>query len=374
MNSKSDIELFDVAIEPWVPGAIQKIKKYCAEGANPNLICMGASTTRGPVQKGLTLLTHSIHNGASRAVESLLEGGADPNLKDMLGWTPWMASSTAFDKRERIQTLLKEYGVVTEGGHIGELCSAIFDGDLNTAQAALSSPDDLQVLSTFRVDLIGHQIRNKQIEMLTYLLESGMPYDANQLYSAVRHQYTPAVEVLLAQGIHPDRSGDDETILMLAASLGNMDIVQLLVKAGADVHRYAFDNIEWTAFFMAKKAKHKEVAKWLKSQMSKKFITKQKELAASRNPKFLNLYKNTLSAEGLSTDDIVNVLERWDQRFGIKVKRSDSCSLSLQFEALPENLEAFWSEVIDFCPDIDDDKDAFLHQLETKKSIGLWWD
>ncbi|RBP48814.1 ankyrin repeat domain-containing protein [Arenicella xantha] len=290
MNSKSDIELFDVAIEPWIPGAIQKIKKYCTEGANPNLVCMNASTTRGPVTKGLTLLTHSVHEGA------------------------------------------------------------------------------------FRVDLVGHQIRNKQLSMLTYLFENGMPYDVSKLSSAVRQQYIPAVELLLAQGIDPDRPDDDETMLMLAASLGNMDIVKMLVKAGADVHRYAFDNIEWTASFVANKAKHKDVAKWLKSQMSKEFFAKQKEVVASRNPKFRNLYKNATSAEDLSTDDIVNKLEQWDKRFGIKVKKSDGCSLSILFEALPENIEEFWDEVIDLCPDIDDNNKAVLHQLETKKSIGLWWD
>ncbi len=375
MSKKANKALLNAVLEPRRPGAMKAIEEAIAAGADPDGICPDTSTSSGPVRGGSTLLTHSIEQWSSKAAQKLLECGADPSLEDENGWTPWMASTLVdASKRSKIQAMLEEHGADKRGEHIGELAQAIASGNADAAEALIQSDNDLKVLATFRVDLVGHQIRTGNAPMLKFLLRAGMEASSTNFLNAIRNRNPAAVDVLLQCGFPPETSGDVETPLMTAAGMGEKKIVQRLVEGGADVNRSADDDGEWTPSFYARQAGHDEVADWLQSRMDKGVLDKQAEIDAGRDPRFALLYERATAGESVSTDELVAALAAWDERFGVTVRDASGDSVSLEFEALPKDLDGFVAAVIELCPDAIDGKKELTAELRKSKTLFLWWD
>ena len=182
MYTPLDQKLFDAVLDPYAPDAIDTIKRALAEGANPNLICEDASSTSGYLRGGLSLLVYAIQDADLKLIRALLAAGADVNLKDQLGWTPWVASLLAPDYKQKIQTLLLENGAVKHSKHVAQLCHAIYEGDVALVKESFKTKEDLQLLSNFRVDLVQKNISDKHNEMLSFLFDNGMPCNASYLY------------------------------------------------------------------------------------------------------------------------------------------------------------------------------------------------
>lgn len=375
MTKQADKKLLRAVLEPRAQGALRQIADACAAGADPDAITPETSTASGYVRPGSTLLTHAVHDSSSKAVQKLLECGADPNLQDQNGWTPWMASTLVDgSKRDRIQESLLQYGAQKVGEHIGRLIRAIFDGDLEQASELIQSEQDIKVLSNFRVDLVDSQLASHNSPMLQFLLERNMTPTSSHLLNAVRTGNPEAVDLLLRFGVPPERPGDNETLLMTAAAIGDLTIVKKLVEAGADVNRSDPDNIEWTASFYAKKAGRTDVANWLAGQMSGKLVDEQNQRMEARNPKFRILYEKATSGEGLSTDGIVEVLGKWDEHYGIVVKAAGKDSVTIAFSTLPPDIDVLVEQIVAFCPDVCEDVSALQKELIESGILGLWWD
>ncbi|MGI9271443.1 MAG: ankyrin repeat domain-containing protein [Woeseiaceae bacterium] len=375
MPKGSDKKLLRAVLEPRKQGALKQIADACAAGADPNRICPETSTSNGYVRGGSTLLTQAISDWSSKAVAKLLECGADPNLVDRNGWTPWMASTLVDEsKRDRIQKSLTEYGASTDGEHIGRLARAIADGDVDQATKLTETDQDLQVLSSFRVDLVGHQISTDNPKMLEFLLQRGMTPSSTNRTNAVRFSKFEAVDVLLRYGMAPEDPEGNETPLMTAAALGDIKVVQRLVEAGADVNRSADGNSEWTASFYARKAGHTEVAEWLTARMNEELLSEQDQAMAGRNPKYRSLYEHATASEEMSTDEIVASLTQWDEKYGVTVLDAEDDRVVFSLSSLPENIDAFLDEVIAICPDASEHKGALQEELKKNRAVGLWWD
>lgn len=374
-RTAADERLLQAVLAPRRPGAIRQIADACAAGADPNGLIPEACDAPGPVRVGSTLLTQAIQDDALRAIEQLLEQGASPNLADDNGWTPWMASTLAAEsKRARIQALLLEHGADRDGEHIGELARAIYAGDLDRAAAAIDLHSDLHILAGYRVDLLGHQILHANLDMLEWLLEQGMPCDSAHLISAIRSDDLQAVDQLLRHGVAPEQQSDNQTPLMLAAGMGALAIVQRLVEAGADVNRGMCGNIEWTAAFAARSAGYPDVADWLSLRMDTTLLEQQRRIMQTRNPKFRALYQQATASEYRSTDELVGLLEQWDQRYGIQIRDVSRQSLGLELATVPEDMDAFLAELIDLCPDLVESQAALRQAVQKKRVLHLWWD
>lgn len=375
MSGKAQKELLRAVLEPRKPGALDRIAESCTKGADPDALCPETSTSMGPVSGGSTLLTHSIHTAASNVVSKLLECGASASLIDKNGWTPWMASTLCDEsKRRRIQEALSRHGADTGGEHIGDVARAIFAGNVEQAAALIENAGDLGVLATFRVDLVARQVSSGNTAMLELLLGNGMSPTSTHLSNAIRFRKLDVVDVLLRHGAATDHPGRSETHLMAAAGIGDLAIVKRLVAAGADVNRYAHDNVEWTAAFYARQAGHTDVADWLDAQLDTGLAREQAQITASRDPRFQLLYEKATASESLSTDDIVEFLARWDADFGVTILDAEADRLSFGVTSVPDDIERFVSEVLSLCPEASEWERDLRKRLAGDKTVDLWWD
>ncbi|MDJ0749594.1 MAG: DUF4253 domain-containing protein [Woeseiaceae bacterium] len=336
MNRKAAKTLLRAVLEPRRPGALQAIAHTIEVGADPNAVLPETSTSSGPVRRGSTLVDES--------------------------------------KRKRIQALLEEYGADRQGEHIGSLARAIVGGDVKQAESLVQSDSDLRVLATFRVDLVGHQIRGGNETMLELLLQRGMTSSSTHLLNAIRNRLPGAVDLLLRYGQRPERPDEDETPLMTAAGMGDMDMVRRLVEGGADVNRSADESGEWTPSFYARQSGHEEVARWLQARMNEAALRTKATIDAGRDPKYALLFARATAGDSLSTDDIVKTLVLWDERYGVAVLDATADSLSLEFEKLPKDMPELLEAVRTLCPDASDGEEELVAQLRADKTLSLWWD
>ena len=375
MAGKADRLLLKAVLEPRKPGAIKQIADACDRGADPNARCPETSTSAGPVAGGSTLLTHSVSTGAAKAVEALLDAGADPNLADANSWTPWMASTLVDEsKRKKIQEHLRARGADETGDHIGQLARAIVAGDLDSAIEHIADDRDLAVLGNFRVDLVGRQVSTGNLPMLEFLLSRGMHASSTNLANAIRDRNPDAVKCLLDHGVAPESPGKMETPLMVAADMGEMEIVEHLVDSGADVNRAEDDAGEWTPAFRARRAGHDDIADWLAERMDAEHLAGQQEIDAGRDPRYLPLYRKATGGDQVSTDDIVAFLERWHPVFGFEIIAAETDGFTVSLAEFGESADEFLSDLINLFPEYGDDVGRLKEGIEDSGTLSIWID
>ena len=67
-------------------------------------------------------------------------------------------------------------------------------------------------------------------------------------------------------------------------------------------------------------------------------------------------------------------LAAWDEQYGVSVQDATGDSVSLEFEALPEDYGRFLEGVVELCPDVCDGEQELLVELRKSKTLYLWWD
>ena len=349
----------------------------------------------GYSEDGNTPLTEAIEGGmgSPKAVKLLLQLGADPSRRDKNGWTPWSACVSRIedrvvaDRMKKIKEILLEYNADQSDEILITLRNAVIARDKSAVLELLNQGVDLNAPI---IDLQGIAVGNEDLEML---------------------------KLLLAHGANPDGNDVDqeaETPLIAAASKGNLEVVKLLVEAGADVARYAWGDKECTADFMAKEEGHKEVATWLEQHLPEKTVKERKDKLEAMNPKFKEVHEkrtNGINCE-ITNDDVIKKLTKWDEQFTINVSEIEGDRVTIHFENLPDELEVLAKEIYEFCPDVIEQgygcmddmvemAEEYGHEvppeiqkliegvdfsdenfglkllqrdLKDKKMIGLWWD
>ena len=81
---------------------------------------------------------------------------------------------------------------------------------------------------------------------------------------------------------------------------------------------------------------------------------------------------------GKETEDLVRILQSWDERYGIDIYAAQTDRIQLKLKSLPKDMKAFANEVYEFCPDIVDqgvgDVEKLAAEIAATKTIYLWWD
>lgn len=80
----------------------------------------------------------------------------------------------------------------------------------------------------------------------------------------------------------------------------------------------------------------------------------------------------------LKTEDIVNKLKEWHERWGLKILGAEYDWVDAIFINQPENMLEFANEVYEFSPDvvmqITGSEEELAHIMEESNSVYLWWD
>lgn len=305
-------------------------------------------------ENGHTPLTEAIGGGMGypKVVKLLLELGADPNLADATGQTPWQACLLRRHDRvvereyRRIRTLLEECGADRRGEELFELEELAAAGDMDGVRR---------------------------------MVERGVALEASYavpLAAAIGNDQGAIAEWLLHRGANVEGLGADEhgmTLLMSAASRGQLEMVQLLTRHGADVCR-AWAGAEdcMTAAWYAREAGHHAVADWLAAQQpgAERSPIPKSALNGGAKAKFLDLYRQFTNGvnHGLNTEAIVRRLQRWDKEYEIAVLDVANDRLTVQFARLPEDLGKLAKEIAKFCPDA---LDGFAGMAEQAERLEL---
>jgi ankyrin repeat protein len=257
---------------------------------------------------GRTPLMIAVMSGKGEVVKLLLDQGADTSLQDSKGETAKQLGAE-FGQTE-IVTLLDK-AVAVADPQVAFL-NAVGNGDLQAAQAALVRGADVNVPTGRGATALMAAAVKGDHAMLKFLLEKGATLNAvdsegrtafdyadlpghptdeqaqqmlrekgaiteqyaaqllnEKLRDAVRGGDLDKVEAALAKKADPNYIGKDgpqQTVLMIAAESGNVEMVKALLKAGANPNRKMQGNDFWqgkTALFFAVEAGQSAVAKVL---------------------------------------------------------------------------------------------------------------
>lgn len=185
----------------------EQLRALLARGENPNVCVLGSS-----------VLALSAASGDVEEVEILLDGGADPDRpKDSLGGTP--------------------------------LLLALNLGHFDVARLLIARGADVRAAT------------NGKVTALMELADALPP-------PALHAEQLDLAETLVKRGVAIDerRAGPGTTALMMASIHGNKDLVQLLLRLGADPG--LADNKGQTALTFARKKGYADVAELLSAASS----------------------------------------------------------------------------------------------------------
>ena len=78
-------------------------------------------------------------------------------------------------------------------------------------------------------------------------------------------------------------------------------------------------------------------------------------------------------------EDIIARLKKWQKLCDFRLTEVDYNTVTLKFDTLPDDIEAFVRDAYDLCPDlvqVDEDSDLELlkKNLPKTKKMMLWWD
>jgi len=192
--------------------------------------------------KGSTALHTAVRAGASRAVEMLLEAGADQRLVDAEDYPPLSLALLRDDTS--IARLLLEYrgsSLVPLGrDHQPAPFEAVATGNVNLLRLLLAHDLDANIADQFGVSLLAHAIRRADYNVIETLLQHGananaaFAPDISYLAHAARTGDSKLAELLLDYGADMNATGRDGiSPLALAVDEGRPDVTRLLLKRGA---------------------------------------------------------------------------------------------------------------------------------------------
>lgn len=211
-----------------------------AGGHDPSIVQMliDAGAAVGPrTKEGRSPLFLAALFGRSSNVRVLL-AHANPDEPDNSGQTPILAA---------ISTLNEDYGDYDGAARLlaertedrdRALVAAVSTGFLVVARRLLARGADVNAVDDWGMSVLAASTRLPGVEVLDLLLARGADLDrfgAEALLAAAGHGNEAAVRLLLGRGIAVDsRAANGSTPLLAAAQGAHVDMVKLLLAAGAE--------------------------------------------------------------------------------------------------------------------------------------------
>ncbi|MBP9133940.1 MAG: DUF4253 domain-containing protein [Saprospiraceae bacterium] len=79
----------------------------------------------------------------------------------------------------------------------------------------------------------------------------------------------------------------------------------------------------------------------------------------------------------LTTDEIVQKLSIWNKQFSINILGANYSWILLEFKNNIHDFSAFYEEVLEFCPDLNQTyatEQELMSQVKNQKQLLFWWD
>jgi ankyrin repeat protein len=171
-------------------------------------------------------LIEAVKKGDLAAAKQLLEGGADPNVREILLTKPSLADRDEGGKQYPGDTAL---GIAIEKKNV-QLVKLLLDfkADVNRPGVA-ECPPLMDAIHSRRVDLV------KLLLQRGAKPNQGNVYGDTAIVSAANSGQTQLIELLLQHGADIN-GGKGWTALSMAAYCRQVEVVKLLIKRGADVN------------------------------------------------------------------------------------------------------------------------------------------
>ena len=198
-----------------------------------------------PNAEGESALFTAIKSGYYNIVEIMCDNHVNLNALNDAGYTPLQEAILLHDTRAALLLLEKgasaslgsnnSYALAMNSGEF-DICNAIRDKDPALARQATRSQLGSRPNPPQRVYSM---MRNRDVNGLKRVLRNqydlnGSPVDGNPLFKAIESGSLDVVKLLINAGADVETVINDESALAHACKLGHLDIVQYLMTQGAD--------------------------------------------------------------------------------------------------------------------------------------------
>jgi len=214
-------------------------------------------------------ITEAARNGYLTVVSTLLGAGAIYIIESSDGWR--LPSPSALIQavqnghQDVVELLLRSKPSYPENTKAIALSEACSNGDHSMVMALIRAGTDPAAIPMGRRHPIASAVESQKLAILETVIEASNGREGTHGF----FRYGLAIDASDAAGI---------TALLTAAQLGRLDMVQTLLKAGADIN--IPDSSGWSALMTAAWKGHREVVRFLLSQGCKINVTDRHERSA----------------------------------------------------------------------------------------------
>ena len=231
-------------------------------------------------EHGFTPLINAIKSNSFDTVNSLLEKGADVNIKDdNTGETAliWAAALGSLDTVKLLIDKGADVNAKTYTGGTALMCLA--NGErlersnkenaLEITKLLIDKGSDVNAIDGAKQTALMIAAMSNSLEISKFLIANGADINAQQDYKmtalmvAISHSSLDVAKLLIEKGADVNVANmTKETALMMAAEVDFVDIAKLLIEKGADIN--AKDKEGKTALTMANDLGHADIVNLLK--------------------------------------------------------------------------------------------------------------
>ncbi|RCI10929.1 hypothetical protein L249_5166 [Ophiocordyceps polyrhachis-furcata BCC 54312] len=192
------------------------------------------------------VLAYAATSGYEDVVVELLDQGAKPYMCDVLRWLTW--ATIGYDASNMVTDV--DHSIDLKNGYA--LIGAARGGFVDTVRLLLARGDDVNAAckTVTALTMAAYEGHREVVQVLLdhgASLREGIRYYGSPAHAAVLGDHADIIELLLAEGVdiettaHCGKGMEECTLLQLAASSSNADIVDWLLDHGADPNAGAED-------------------------------------------------------------------------------------------------------------------------------------